>query len=60
MNCSYTEVVWGKVLKGGIEVSVGISESICCRFKKAELDKEEGVELELDILGVFCFMVKGE
>ena len=31
-----------------------------CRSKKAELDKEEGVELELESSGVSCFMAKGE
>lgn len=30
------------------------------QIQKAELDKEEGVELELDTSGVSCFMAKGE
>lgn len=62
VNCPYTEAAWGKALKGGTEAPAGTPgpEPTCCRSKKAELDKEEGVELELDTSGVSCFMAKGE
>lgn len=61
VNCPYTEAAWGKALKGGTEAPAGTpAPPTCCRSKKAELDKEEGVELELDTSGVSCFMAKGE
>lgn len=60
VNCPYTEAAWGKALKGGTEAPAGPPEPTCCRSKKAELDKEEGVELELESSGVSCFMAKGE
>lgn len=60
VNCPYTEAAWEKALKGGTEAPAGTPEPTCCRSKKAELDKEEGVELELDTSGVSCFMAKGE
>lgn len=56
MNCPYTEAAWEKALKGGTEAPAGPPEPTCCRSKKAELDKEEGVELELESSGVSCFM----
>lgn len=59
-SCPYTEAAWGKALKGGTEAPAGTPEPTCCRSKKAELDKEEGVELELDTSGLSCFMAKGE
>lgn len=59
-SCPYTEAAWGKALKGGTEAPAGTPGPTCCRSTKAELDKEEGVELELDTSGLSCFMAKGE